>query len=186
MKMIWNAKLAIPTPKSMRKTMKTHNVLQAIQTQEEDTTPPTLASRDEPEIITISQNVNGDPERDTTKQTDETISATQDHLEPCPLHQTLTQDESKKVRQPKEKDEKHGKRARKRTKSHKAEKSTTVTKARKVTRSKSALEPTRPLQPESSSGPPEPQSCHDWGPPHLILLRLCVLEPPGDLCFFFC
>jgi hypothetical protein len=98
----------------------THNVLQAIQTQEEDKTPPTLASRDEPETITVSQDVNGDPERDTTTQTDETISATQDHLEPCPLHQTLAQDESKKVRQPKEKDEKHGKRARKRTKSHKA------------------------------------------------------------------
>ena len=31
-----------------------------------------------------------------------------------------------------------------------------------------ALEPTRPLQPESSSGPPEPPSCHNWGPPHLI------------------
>ena len=146
----------------------TRNVIQVIDTQDKNTPLPTFESRNETDAIQIQQDANGDPERDTTQQMDETISDTQDQKSTTNSH-TLTQDESNEMQQPKEEDEKQSKRARKKTKSHKAEKSTTVKKARNAKRSKTALEPTRPLQPESSSGPTdEPKSCHDWGPPHLI------------------
>jgi hypothetical protein len=87
----------------------------AIQTQEEDTPPPTFASSNETDIMDTQQDANGDPVNDTIKQEDETIHATPDHLESCPTYHTLTQDKSSKVRQPKETEEKHSKRARKNT-----------------------------------------------------------------------
>jgi hypothetical protein len=104
----------------------------------------------------------------TITQEDETLHTTQDHPEPSPTPHTITQDESNKVRQSTEKAEKHNKRARKTSKSHKAEKSSTVTKARTAKRSFSTLETTRPLQTESSSSPPKPKTCHEWGSPHFI------------------